>query len=457
MLPSGSKEGAVMNKKYRIEIVAAILLSCIWLSPITTWADEIPETYTLSQSIAKALNDNVTFKATKDKLDQAVYVKKQARSDFLPKLSTSYGYTRLSEVTKSQPIDIVFFTIPETDQNTLDNYMWKGTVTQPLFTGFALASAYKLSKLGVDSAKTEIKLAELDLSLEVKRAYFNILIAEKGVAVVQKELDSLKSALQVAKNFHESGMVPFNDVLKAEVEYANAQQNKVKAQNDLRFAKYAFNEILSNPIRNPVEVEDILSHSSETFPYEQLVEIALKNRPEIRNINIGLEQVDQKIRYARSAYYPDVSFAYNCIKEGDTPNVSGSKFHDDFRWEMIVSARWTIWEWGKTHFSVLELKSNASELRKTKIALQDKIRIEITNALLDVDTTVENVPTTRKAVEQGEMNLQVTEEQYKGQIVTIREVLDAQAQLTRAKVNYYKALYDNNLARARLLRAIGQY
>ena len=68
-----------------------------------------------------------------------------------------------------------------------------------------------------------------------------------------------------------------------------------------------------------------------------------------------------------------------------------------------------------------------------------------------------NIPTTRKAVEQAEENLRVSEERYKAQVTTSTEVLDAQTLLTEGSMNYYRALYDHNLAKARLRRAIGQY
>jgi outer membrane protein TolC len=59
-------------------------------------------------------------------------------------------------------------------------------------------------------------------------------------------------------------------------------------------------------------------------------------------------------------------------------------------------------------------------------------------------------------VEQAEENLRVTQERYKAQVTTTTEVLDAQALLTRARLNYYVALIDHHLAKARLQRAVGE-
>jgi len=74
-----------------------------------------------------------------------------------------------------------------------------------------------------------------------------------------------------------------------------------------------------------------------------------------------------------------------------------------------------------------------------------------------LDSAEKNIPTTRKAVEQGEENLRVSQERYKAQVATSTEVLDAQTLLTEARMNYYTALYVHNMARAHLQRALGTY
>jgi outer membrane protein TolC len=59
-------------------------------------------------------------------------------------------------------------------------------------------------------------------------------------------------------------------------------------------------------------------------------------------------------------------------------------------------------------------------------------------------------------VKAAEENLRVSEERYRAQVTTSTEVLDAQTQLTQARINYFGALYDHHLAKARLQRAVGE-
>ena len=415
-------------------------------------AQEKTKVYTLKKSIEEALENNWNLRAIREKVDQAKMVKNQARAEFLPKLGTTYGYTRLSEV----PL-IRSSVLPEIALGTQDNYQWKGTVTQPLFTGLALISSYRLAELGIDKSETELELGRLDLVLRVKTAYFNILLADKGVEVAEKDVESRKSNVKVARSFYKVGMIPINDLLKAEVELANADQNLVTARNAGRLARSSFNTALSRPVNAPVDVEDISGFEPEEGDFQDYVSKALETRPEMRLVDIGILQADQRIRLARSKNYPEIGLTYEYIKEGDTADVSGSPFHDANSWQVTAGLSWTFWEWGKTHYAVREVESLKRELMQNKLALEDSIRLELREAVLALEDAEENIPTTQKAVEQGEENLRVNEERYKAQVTTITEVLDAQTLLTRARVNYYKALYNHHLARARLVRALGMY
>ncbi len=418
---------------------------------------EEKEPYTLDKSITEALANNWELRAKKEKIAQASHIKKQALAEFFPKFSTSYGYTRFSEVNLSDPISVGGLTVPGRPLNCRDNYQLRATLKQPVFTGFALISSLNLAELGVDQSETELDLEKLDIAMKVKEAYFQILEADKFREVADKAVNSLKSHVDVARSFYEVGMIPVNDLLKAEVELANAQHDLVKAANGSRLARAFFNVVLSRPIEDKVEVMDILEYKPYTGEFCDYVEKALEERPEMKLLEVSILKADQQIRLAKSKLYPEVAFTYDYIKEGDDPDVSGSPFHDSSSWQAMVGLSWTFWEWGKTHYSVREKENFKEELLKTKRAMEDNIQLELKDAVLGLEQAEKNIPTTRKAVAQAEENLRVSRERYKAQVTTSTEVLDAQTLLTQASTNYYSALYDHSLAKARLLRAIGTY
>ena len=217
--------------------------------------------------------------------------------------------------------------------SSLDNYEWRGTVTQPLFTGFALTSSYELSKLGIDQSEMNVELEKLNLALSVKQAYFDILIADKGIEVAESDVEFRESNLKVARSFYNVGMVPINDVLRAEVELASAQQNLVTARNTARLARCSFNTVLSRPIHASVDVQDILAFKPEKEDFDEYVEQALENRPEMKLININILQVDQEARLTKSKNYPEIGFYFDYIKAGDDPSVQAAHFMMQNEWQ----------------------------------------------------------------------------------------------------------------------------
>ncbi len=407
--------------------------------------------YTLDEAVKEALANNWQLKAKEEKIEQAKYFKNQARADFLPKLSTSYGYVRYGSL-RTSDIQGRSYQI-----GSLNNYEWRGTVTQPIFRGFALISAYRLAELGIDQSDLEVQLEELDLALRVKAAYFDILTSDMAVETTQKAFEALESHAEVARNFYKVGMIPVNDLLQSEVEAGNAKHNLMKAQNDARLARANFNKVLSRPVSAEVDVVEIKVLEPRTGDFQEYLEKAIKNRPEIKIIDNNLLQTDQRIRYTESKNYPEVAVRWDYIKEGDTPSVSGGSGLEPSNWEASVGMTWTFWEWGKTYYAVKEQESVKNELLKTKMELEENIQLQIKDAVLNIQTAEANIPITRKAVEQGEENLRVSQERYKAQVSTSTEVLDAQRYLTDARVFHFNALFQYHLAKARLQRAMGEY
>ncbi len=411
---------------------------------------------TLEKSIQIGISENKQLKAAQARIIQADQVRKQARCDFYPKFSMAYGYKRTDapetinlDLPRSGPVSI--------DISTTENFQWAGTVTQPLFKGLGILGNYRWTALGVDRAKAEAALEKMDMALRIKQAYFDVLAADKAVQVGQQAVTALSAHVETARGYFELEMIALNDLLKTQVQLSNTEYELIKAVNAARQARAALNMLLALPIDTPISLEDILVYTPTDNPYDACVAQALNQRPEIESIQLGLCQIEQQIIMARSRMYPDIGMQYRYIREGDTYDVSGSRFHDADRWEVSAILSWTIWEWGKSRYAVSENAGKRDELRNMKAALEDTIRLEVKNALLKLEQADKNVPKAAQSIEQGKENLRVSRERFNAQAAASTEVLDAQALLTQAKLNYYRAIYDHNLAKAELKRALGTY
>jgi outer membrane protein TolC len=132
----------------------------------------------------------------------------------------------------------------------------------------------------------------------------------------------------------------------------------------------------------------------------------------------------------------------------------GEGISDPDGWSISAIATWNFWEWGRTKYGVKEKLSRLSQARHDKEELYDIIRLEVKRSYLKARESEINITTVEKAIEQAKENLRISEEQYKHQVATSTDVLDAQTLLSETMTNYYNALYDFKIAKASLRRVV---
>jgi outer membrane protein len=258
-----------------------------------------------------------------------------------------------------------------------------------------------------------------------------------------------------AQSFYQMGISPKVDVLDAETRLGEAEEQLILAENDFEVAKAYFNTILRQPMDTPVELTDIISTKSYLPTYEATEEIALRNRPELLEAEKNLSVSEKEVTLTKSAYYPTFNFSYNWYRRGDDPTVNGSEFVDRENWDIVVYAKWTLFEWGKTHYTASEKQTRVSQAEKTLEKIKDSIRLEVKRAFLNLRAVEKAILVAEKKVVSAEKNFSASQKRYREQVATVTEALDAQNRLTRAKASYADAIVASALSRARLFRAMG--
>jgi outer membrane protein len=405
---------------------------------------------TLKESIGIALQKSPTLQSAQSAIKEAEYRRRAAFSDFLPQVNMQYTYTRLDRA----PI-ITVPPAPPVTVGTTDNYNWSTSVTQPVFTGGALINSYLLAKIGVDSAKVTLEQTKRDLVLQVKVSYYAVLTAEKGVEVAQQAVAQLESHYTVAKAFFEVGITAKNDVLQVAVQLAQTRQNLIAAEHNLEVARAVFNTLMRRNINEPVRLAETLEYTPLTIDMNALYGEALRERPEIRLSDLGIQSAKKEVGIAASKLFPQLSIVYTYERQGDDPTVEGSRFERMHDWNVMGVAQWNVWDWGKAWWGVGESKARVFQAECALQQVKDQVILDVQAAALKVDEAKKNIQVAETAVSQAEEDSRINEERFKGQVGTTTEVLDSLTRLTQARTNYYSALSDYDVAKARLQRAIG--
>ncbi len=437
-------------------LIAIAALITFLIPPQGAFSEEGGKRLSLAESVEMALRNSLSLHAAREGIKEAEARKKEAFGAFLPKISTSYGFTRLNT-----PPYFNFPGIPPLVPSstmitgTENNYNWALDLRQPLFAGGGIMAGYEIGRIGEDMARSAEIAAKLDIIRDVRTAYFRILKAEKILEVARQTVEGLQGHRDQARVFFEAGLIPRNDLLYAEVELANGNQFLLRARNGVELAKAGFNTLLRREINAPVEVEDILTYMPLKKTWDDCLQMAMKNRPEIIMSDLQVEQARKTVKQAKSEYFPSVNFAGNYSRFGDNPDVSGSAYKDRESWYLTLVANWNIWEGGRTKSRVDASVSRERQVLDASLNIRDRITLELKNAYLLLMEAEKQIPTAKEASMQAEENLRITKERYREQVARATDVIDAQTILTRAQSDYFNALGDYNISLAGLERAMG--
>lgn len=418
-----------------LTIIGAVSIACSEVEPLS-----------LQRSIEIALSNNHGLLAASKKIASSKERVWEAKTGFYPTFSLSSSYTRLNKATT---INFQGLSMAMSDDVI---YEAKGLIQQPLFTGGKISSGYELAKYNYEATEYEYEKVKNELILQVKGAYLGILKALKFQQIAQEAVKQVEAHLKVVNNFYDAGMVAKVDVLKAEVGLANVKQSLVRAENGVSLAKAGFNQVLAQDQGAPVEIVDILEFSPQSINPDDCIKQAQTMRPELKQITANIEMLKQRVKITKGDYYPSVALIgnYNYQKGKKTP------IEWEETWIAGVMVNLNLWDWNARKSRVNQAEADTEGLKEQQLLLRDVTFLEVRQACFSLEEAEKNIGVAQKSIGQAEENLRITKEMYNEGATTSTDVLDAQTLLTQAKTNYYQALYDHNLAMARLEKAIGK-
>lgn len=431
---------------------AAVFIFVLFLAAGQSKAGETP--LSLKDAVSEAIHNNTLIREAIEKQRAAMENEKSATADLLPKLSAEYSYAHF----KDKPyilFDLPPFGSSKFDTWKQDRFAWDISISQPVFTGFALTTRRKIAALGIRIADIEKDQAVMDVTRNVKVGYFNILLAKRYLKVADEAVKQLFAHVADAKQFYDQELIPKNDLLKSQVALAHARQNRVAAASNLDVAVAALNTAMRRDITAKTEVMDVFPKRPACFELSDLFKQAMSHRPELKQLKTALSQADLGIRMAKSDYYPHVYLTGRYEQLGDNIRATNNDFGNNHNTIIGAQAQWRFFEWGKTRADVSKARYDKKALAAKITGIKDSIRLEVKNAFEKLTVADENIRTAEEALTQAKENFRITNLQYQQQVTTSTEVLDARTFLTQAETNYYGAFYGYMISKADLDRAVG--
>ncbi len=398
-----------------------------------------PVELTLDESIAMALRNNPTVKMAESDKNKAVWGIDQAKAGKKPTLKYDFSGSHFKK--QSTGTGKMYIS---------DSFSHDFTLSVPLYTGGSLENKIEQAKLGLKSADLSLEKAKQQIKLDATTGYYGILQARNSVKVAQESVDSLAEHLKNVQAQYDVGTVAKADVLRSEVELANAQQTLIKAQNSYELAVSNLNNVIGLPLGTELTIKDELKYQKYPLSLDESIQYALNNRPDIAAANIAVESAQKDIEIAKAGKRPTVTAsAATGWSDDDLP---GTKNND---WSLGVSASWSIFDSGLTDSQVKQANAALEKAKEQARQTSDSVQLEVRSAYLSMKEAEKRIETSQVAVAQAQEDFKIAQVRYSAGVGTNIDVLDAQVALTTAKNNYNQALYDYNTSKATLEKAMG--
>ncbi|TAN62576.1 TolC family protein [bacterium] len=415
----------------------------IWLLVILagiTNAQEQPVILTLDESLAIALRDNKDILLNTEKLAQLKSGIGEARSGFLPQVNINSYATRSRGLYRKD----------------VNNYSFQAGIKQYIYQGGKAANTLKQARYEAQAQGQELARVTDEIILEVKKAFYTLLIAKEFARINDQILDNSGKHLRSALLRYEKGEISESEVLKAKYLLAQGRQLHESSLNQLESAGILLKNILCIEEKTDVDIEGDFSYTPKEAAVDEAILKALSLRPEIKQYEAKVQADSAGVEISKAAGRPSIYGSFDYYSRSTTSlTFSPSKGWQDYN-VIGFTLSWPVFDGWAAKYKV---EQAISGLKQTRI-LQDKLKAdvaaEVRDAYLSLGTALGALEAGKKDIELYADNLKVIQEKYKGGISSDLDLEDARLAFFISEFNRRQGVYDYLIARSKLDKAIGE-
>jgi len=254
--------------------------------------------------------------------------------------------------------------------------------------------------------------------------------------------------LDQAKAFFSVGKKPRFDVTRAEVDLSSAKLGLIKAENVLKIARVTLNNAMGVPFAPEYSIEDNLSFQKYQVTLEEALARAYSNRPDLKGVIARKEAALESVRLARKQYLP-IIYGTASYEQGN------DEFPLKEGWGVSVNLTVPIFNGFETKNRVAEARAAEAVLQANEESLRQSIILEVQQAYLGLQEVEDSVSTSELLVRQAQESSEIAQGRYDAGVGNPIEVTDAQVAYVEARKNYIETLYQYQVARESLQKAMG--
>ena len=449
-------------RKKSFSIIKFAFVFSIFLLTQNAYAQEAESSQTLELDLETALtiahDNNPTIKIAELEIERVDYAKRETLGNLLPSLSASGQYT--NNIMKSVMFMPESFSAMMGGQKYMEigyKNSYTATVSAALpIVNFALWEQIKSKQNEIDIIIEKSRASKIDMTKQVKDAYFAVLLAKNSLNVLERSINNAKETLKTTKTSYEQGMVSEYDYIRAQVQVNNLNPTYISAKNGLELALLQLKMILSLPSDQEINLKENLEDFSNRITEINLNENTAEYNSDLRQLDLNIVSLQNSLRLVNSQHLPSLSAfgQYSYLTQAEDYNFA------DYNWvgSAAVGLQLNIPIFnGRTVVNkAKQIKISLQELQLQKEYLKEGIDLQIQAAINSMNAAKEQLEANKDAIKQAERGYEIAKVRYQTGAGTILELNDSELSMTQANLTYQQSLYDYLIAQTNLEKVLGK-
>jgi outer membrane protein TolC len=244
------------------------------------------------------------------------------------------------------------------------------------------------------------------------------------------------------------------DVLRSEVNVGNMEPDLIRADNRVRMARSALNNLIVVDINAPTQIVGKLEYRAVPPPVlGQSQARALEIRPEVTVARRQLDEARTLLALAEAQNRLSVDLE---TRFGHSARDPADFYKNDFsRWNLTINFKLPFYDGGRKAGQLMQAHSRVRSAEHNLAQLQNNVRLEVKAAIDDIESSGRAIQAARLSVAQAEKVLAMMQANYQYGAATTLDVVDSQTAVVLARNAQINATYEYQMAKARLRLAEG--
>jgi len=433
-------------------VLFLFLITALYLSDVFYCRAESPDNqstaFTLEQCLSIARAHNPRILAARNRINELAADYTAARSSFFPRIAVNSYYYKIDS-------DRLAFSGPTADKLYGSESLHSLTGKQILFDGFKTYFNQKAAGIGTEAQKQETESTTRVIEYAVTEAFYRLIEADENMRVAENALAQRREFEQLTRAFYEAGKVTKLDFFRAGSQASEAEQALIEAKNARQLAGMLLAKTMGSDMDSAsaatLEVSgQPLDAAPPALDFEALWKQAQATNPEIKKLDLEIEQSAKRIQAARADYFPEISL------QGSTGKRHRDRGGSEDEWMGGFFMEFPLFEGGLTRAQVAKASSQNMQLVELKRNRNDELRIELKDALRGLENARHGLITARQMIRADTEGYESSLVLYRNGKATGLDVLQAQVDLTRSRFALISYEVAGHITQARIKQITGR-